>query len=103
MRPEYANGSIASTLSFSEQTAILHAHETNCQNTLKFNGKELLTVEDVRAALNAIIEDIQSGDATVTKAKPIQKEIKTRLKEIRAQMKSVKPEHKAALKSFFVK
>jgi tRNA(Ser,Leu) C12 N-acetylase TAN1 len=71
--------------------------------TLKFNGKELLTVEDVRAALNAIIEDIQSGDATVTKAKPIQKEIKTRLKEIRAQMKSVKPEHKAALKSFFVK
>jgi hypothetical protein len=70
---------------------------------LKIKGKALQTVEDVRAALSTIIDDIKSGDATVTEAKPIQKEIKTRLKEIHAQMKSGKPEDKAALKSFFGK
>ena len=32
---------------------------------LKFKGKKLETIEEVRAALGAIIEDIKSGDATV--------------------------------------
>jgi hypothetical protein len=31
---------------------------------LKFKGKKLETVEEVRAALIAILEDVESGDAT---------------------------------------
>jgi hypothetical protein len=70
---------------------------------LEFKGKKLETVEEVPAALIAIIEDIQSGDATSTEAEPIQEEIKKLMRKIRAQMKSAKPEDKAALKSFFGK
>jgi hypothetical protein len=32
---------------------------------LKFKDKKLETVEEVRAALIAILEDIESGDATI--------------------------------------
>jgi ElaB/YqjD/DUF883 family membrane-anchored ribosome-binding protein len=70
---------------------------------LKVRGNEPQTVDDVRAALAAIIDDIRSGDATVDEAMPIKKEINKRLKEIRAQMESEKPEDKAAVKLFFGK
>jgi len=43
---------------------------------LRFKNKKLETVEEIRAALIAIIEDIQSGDVTVTEAKPIRDEQK---------------------------
>jgi len=46
---------------------------------LKVKGYEPQTVHDVRAALTAIIEDIQSGDATVAKAEPIKNEINKRI------------------------
>jgi hypothetical protein len=45
---------------------------------LKFKDKKLETIKEVRAALIAILDDIQSGDATVTEAKPIEKEIERR-------------------------
>ena len=67
----------------------------------KFKGKKLKTVEEVRAALIAIREDVESGAATVAEAKPIKDEIQMR--KLRAQMKSEKPRDKAALKSFFGK
>ena len=70
---------------------------------LEFTSKKPQTIEGVRAALAAIIDDIRSGDATVVEAKPIKKALNKRMREIRAQMKSAKPEDKAALKSFFGK
>jgi hypothetical protein len=70
---------------------------------LKFKGKKLETVEEVRAALIAILEDIESGDATIAEATPIKKEIQILMRKLRAQMKSAKPKDKAALKSFFGK
>ena len=70
---------------------------------LKFKGKKLETVEEVRAALIAILEDVESGDATITEATPIQEEIKKLMRKLRAQMKSATPKDKAALKSFFGK
>jgi len=70
---------------------------------LKFKDKKLETVEEVRAALIAILEDIQSGDATITDAEPIQEEIKKLMRKVRAQMKRAKPKDKTALKSFFGK
>jgi len=70
---------------------------------LKFKGEKLETVEDVRAVLIAILEDIESGDATIAEVTPIKEEIKKLMRILRAQMKSVKPEDKAALKSFFGK
>ena len=81
---------------------ISNANEANGQNA-KGKGNEPQTVEDVRAALAAIIEDIKSGDATIAEAEPIKKEIEKRIEEIPAQMESAKPEDKAALKSFFGK
>ena len=68
---------------------------------LEFQGKELKTVEQVRAALIAILEDIESGDATVTEAEPLRKEIKELMRKIRAQVKRATPEDVAAVKSFF--
>jgi hypothetical protein len=65
---------------------------------LEFTRKKPQTIEGVRAALAAIIDDIRSGDATVVEAKPIKKALNKRMREIRAQMKSVKPEDMAALK-----
>jgi len=65
---------------------------------LEFTRKKPQTMEGVRAALAAIIDDIRSGDATVVEAKPIKKALNKRMREIRAQMKSVKPEDMAALK-----
>ena len=70
---------------------------------LKFKGEKLETVEEVRAALIAIIEDIESGDATIAEATPIKKEIQILMRKLRTQMKSAKPKDKAALKSFFGK
>ena len=66
---------------------------------LKFKGKKLETVEEVRAALIAMLEDVQSGDATITEAKPIQEEIKKLIWKVRAQMECATPKDKAALKS----
>ncbi len=43
----------------------------------KFKGKKLDTVEEVRAALIAILEVIESGDATFTEATPLTKKIKS--------------------------
>ena len=68
---------------------------------LKFEGKKLETVEEVRAALIAILGDIESGDVTVSEATPIRDEIEKMRREIRAQIKSAKPEDDALLKLFF--
>ena len=68
---------------------------------LKFKDKKLETVEEVRAALTAILEDIESGDVTVSEATPIRDEIEKMMREIRAQMKNAKPEDDALLKLFF--
>ena len=67
----------------------------------KFKGKKLETVKEVRAALIAILEDIESGDITVSEAIPIRDEIKKMTRELRAQMKRTKPEDDALLKLFF--
>ena len=68
---------------------------------LKFKGKKLETVEEDRAALIAILKDIESGDVTVSEATPIRDEIEEMRREIRAQIKSTKPEDDALLKLFF--
>ena len=70
---------------------------------LKFKGKKLDTVEKARGALIAILEDLESGDATIAEATPIKKEIQILMRKLRAQMKSAKPKDKPALKSFFGK
>jgi hypothetical protein len=70
---------------------------------LKVKGNEPRTIEEVRAALSTIIEDIQSGDATVAEAEPIKNEINKRIEGISALMESEKPKDKAALKLFFGK
>ena len=69
---------------------------------IKFKGKKLETVEEVRAALIAILEDIESGDAPVTEAKPIRDETEMIMRKLCTQMNSAKKD-KAALKSFFGK
>ena len=50
---------------------------------LEFKGKKLETIEDVRAVLFAILEDIQSGDAMVAEVKPITEEIKKLMRILR--------------------
>ncbi len=70
---------------------------------LKFKGKKLETVEEVRAALIAILEDVESGDATIAEATPLTKEIKKLMRKLRTQLKSAKPRDQAPLKSFFGK
>jgi len=54
---------------------------------LKFKGKKLETVEEVRATIIAILEDIECGDITVTEAKPIQDEIKEVMRKLRPNKK----------------
>jgi ElaB/YqjD/DUF883 family membrane-anchored ribosome-binding protein len=68
---------------------------------LNFKDKKLETVEEVRAVLTALLEDIESGDVTVSEATPIRDEIEKMMREIRAQIKSAKPEDDALLKLFF--
>ena len=70
---------------------------------LKFKGKKLETVEEVRAALIATLEDIESGDVTVTEEKPIRDESNMIMGKLCAQMNSAKLKDKAALKTFFGK
>ena len=70
---------------------------------LKFKDKKLETVEEVRAALIAILEDIESGDATIAEATAIKKEMQILVRKLEAQMQSTKPKERAALKSFFGK
>ena len=70
---------------------------------IKFKGKKLETVEEVRAALIAILEDIESGDAPVTEAKPIRDETEMIMRKLCAQMNSAELKDKAALKTFFGK
>jgi len=70
---------------------------------LKFKGKKLETVEEVRTALIAILEDVESGDATIAEATPLTKEIKKLMRKLRTQVKSAKPKDQAGLKSFFGK
>ncbi len=70
---------------------------------LRFKGKKLETAEEVRAALIAILEDVESGDATIAEVTPLTKEIKKLMRKLRTQMKSAKPKDQAALKSFFGK
>ena len=69
----------------------------------KFKGTKLETVKEVRAALIAILEDIESGDATIAEATPLTNEIKKLMRKLRVQVKSAKPKDKAALKTFFGK
>ena len=69
----------------------------------KFENKKLKTIKEVRAALIAILEDIESGDATIAEATPLTNEIKKLMRKLRAQVKSAKPKDKAALNSFFGK
>jgi hypothetical protein len=59
---------------------------------LRFKGKKLETVEEVRAALIAIREDVECGDATIAEATSIEKEIQILVRKLEAQIKSVKPE-----------
>ena len=68
---------------------------------LTFKDKKLETVEEVWAVLTAILEDIESGDITVSEATPIRDEIEKMMREIRTQIKSAKPEDDALLKLFF--
>ena len=68
---------------------------------LNFKDKKLETVEEVRAVLTALLEDIESGDVTVSEAAPIRDEIEKMMREIRTQIKSAKPEDDALLKLFF--
>ena len=68
---------------------------------LTFKDKKLQIVEEVWVVLTAILEDIESGDITVSEAIPIRDEIKKMTRELRAQMKSAKPEDDALLKLFF--
>jgi hypothetical protein len=68
---------------------------------LTFKDKKLETVEEAWAVLTAILEDVESGDITVSEAIPIRDEIKKMTRELRAQMKSAKPEDDALLKLFF--
>ena len=70
---------------------------------IKFKDKKLETVEEVRAPLIAILEDIESGDAPVTEARPIRDETEMIMRKLCTQMNSAKPKDKAALKSFFGK
>jgi len=70
---------------------------------LRFKNKKLETVEEIRAALIAIIEDIQSGDVTVIEAKPIRDESNMIMRKLCAQINSAKLKDKAALKTFFGK
>ena len=70
---------------------------------LKFKNKKLKTVEEVRAALIAIREDVECGDATIAEATSIKKEMQILVRKLEAQMKSTKPKDRAALKSFFGK
>jgi hypothetical protein len=69
----------------------------------EFKNKKLETVEDVRDALIAIIEDIQAGNVTVTEAKPIRDESNMIMRKLCAQMNSAKLKDKAELKTFFGK
>jgi len=68
---------------------------------LTFKDRKLETVEEVWAVLTAILEDIESGDITVSEATPIRDEIKKMTRELRAQMKNTKPEDDVLLKLFF--
>ena len=68
---------------------------------LEFTRKKPQTMEGVRAALAAIIDDIRSGDATVVEAKPIKKALNKRMRDIRAQMESEKLEDKAVCSGYF--
>jgi hypothetical protein len=68
---------------------------------LTFKDKKLETVEEVWAVLTAILEDIESGDITVSEATPIRDEIKKMTRELRAQRKNAKTEDDALLKLFF--
>jgi ElaB/YqjD/DUF883 family membrane-anchored ribosome-binding protein len=67
---------------------------------LTFKDKKLETVEEVWAVLTAILEDIESGDITVSEATPIRDEIEKMMRKLRAQMKSTKPEDDVLLKLF---
>ena len=62
---------------------------------LKLTGKKLETVEEVRLALIAILEDIESGDATIANAKPIKEEIQILMRKLCTQMNSAKLKDKA--------
>jgi len=68
---------------------------------LTFKDRKLETVEEVWAVLTAILEDIESGDITVSEATPIRDEIKKMTRELRAQMKNTKSENDVLLKLFF--
>ena len=68
---------------------------------LKFKDKKLETVEEIGSVLTAILEDIESGDITVSEATPIRDEIEKMMRKLRAQMKSAKPQDDALLKLFF--
>ena len=69
----------------------------------KFKNKKLETVEEVRAALIAMLEDVQSGDVTVIEAKPIRDESNMIMRKLCAQINSAKLKDMAALKTFFGK
>ena len=68
---------------------------------LTFKDKKLETVEEAWAVLTAILEDVESGDITVSEATPIRDETEKMTRELRAQRKSAKPEDDALLKLFF--
>jgi uncharacterized protein (UPF0305 family) len=63
-------------------------YQTPMKQTVKMlqvKGNEPQTVEEVRAALTAMIEDIRSRAATVAEAESIKKEIDKRMTEVSAQ------------------
>ena len=69
--------------------------------TFTFKDTKLETVEEVWAVLTAILEDIESGDITVSEATQIRDEIKKMRRTLRAQMKNAKPENDVLLKLFY--
>ena len=82
--------------------SVMTRNESNGENS-KFKGKKLDTVEKARGALIAILEDLESGDATIAEATPIKEEIQILMRKLCAQMNSAELKEKAALKSFFGK
>ena len=68
---------------------------------LTFKDRKLETVEEAWAVLTAILEDVESGDITVSEATPIRDETEKMMRKLRAQMKNTKPEDDVLLKLFF--
>ena len=57
-----------------------------------FDDKELITMNDVRAALHALVSDVFSGRITMAESVPLRKKASERLKQIWQLVKDHKHE-----------